>query len=486
MSFKWSNLIPSKWLQISGKPLLILVLLAAAVLPTAQPVIAETEIPTFEVIEVVEDTSVTIKTSNFPADETFTVLMGQIGSRGIGGITVATTETGEGGELELTYDIPEELKGNKLIAIRLQSESGYYSYNWFINVESAYPAVEVEEAEATPTPAPSAEPAPLSEEVEQPFTGIPSFTITEVIANTTVSIDAVDFPPDVDFKVLMGPNGSGAFGGMEVASTNSGESGAFTATYDIPEALASEYVINIRLESVDGHFYSFNWFYNVGSVQAVPPILTLETPLPDAEIEEVEEIDYSGVPAFTISAVEGGKSVTILAENLPVDDAFTVRMGEFGTRGIEGVEVGTLVFTGDKLEPQTYTIPEELAGAGLIAIRIDSEKGYYAYNWFSNVNSVVDDTEYAGILSITVTSVVKNESVTILADNLPADAEFPVYMSLMGTRGIGGTQVDTIETGAGGAIEFTFDIPEEFIDVPLIAIRIDNGVFNSYAWFNNQ
>ena len=44
-----------------------------------------------------------------------------------------TTNSGVGGTFTATYPIPAQLAGTPQIAIRLQSASGYYSYNWFFN-----------------------------------------------------------------------------------------------------------------------------------------------------------------------------------------------------------------------------------------------------------------------------------------------------------------------------------------------------------------
>jgi len=104
-----------------------------AVTPAATKVPGYTGIPTIKIIAVVKDDTVTIKTDNYPANETFTVRMGAFGTRAIGGVVVGTTESGKGGAFEATYKIPAEQKGNLLIAIRLDSTHGYYSYNWFWN-----------------------------------------------------------------------------------------------------------------------------------------------------------------------------------------------------------------------------------------------------------------------------------------------------------------------------------------------------------------
>lgn len=91
------------------------------------------QIPTIEILSVVRNKRVTIQTEDFPPLSTFSVTMGRYGTKGIGGIEVATTESGSGGSFNATYQIPYALRSHDRIAIRLQSEAGYYSYNWFYN-----------------------------------------------------------------------------------------------------------------------------------------------------------------------------------------------------------------------------------------------------------------------------------------------------------------------------------------------------------------
>jgi hypothetical protein len=64
--------------------------------------------------------------------------MGAYGSLGVGGVEVGTIDTGDGGTLTVSFDIPDSLQGLDRIAIRAQSSvSGYYSFNWFWN--NTYP-----------------------------------------------------------------------------------------------------------------------------------------------------------------------------------------------------------------------------------------------------------------------------------------------------------------------------------------------------------
>lgn len=91
-------------------------------------------IPTIWIAGVVRDNSVTITTRNWPAGVNFQVLMGPMGTRGIGGTPVGTLYSGAGGTLTATFAIPAHLRGSRQIAIRTQNwPTGYFSYNWFWN-----------------------------------------------------------------------------------------------------------------------------------------------------------------------------------------------------------------------------------------------------------------------------------------------------------------------------------------------------------------
>src|SRR5262249_567912 len=90
-------------------------------------------IPTFSIVSVVKDTSVTVKTANFPPSQDFVVSMGPLNAQGLGGVTVATTNSGAAGVFTATYGIPPSLAATPQISIRMQSAAGYYSFNWFWN-----------------------------------------------------------------------------------------------------------------------------------------------------------------------------------------------------------------------------------------------------------------------------------------------------------------------------------------------------------------
>jgi hypothetical protein len=244
---------------------------ATATTPSAAttPVPGYTGIPTFTISAVQQGISVSILTKNFPAGQTFTVRMGEFGTLGLGGTVVGTLESGSGGALTGTFTIPAALASRTQIAIRLDSPLGYYSYNWFMNnanfgtsgATTTPAATATAGPTATPgatsTPAPTTTPVPSTS-----YTGIPTFMISSVVKDTSVTISAVNFPPSQTFTVRMGAFGTMAVGGTVVTTYDSGAGGNFSATYNIPASLAGSAKIAIRLESGTGYYYSYNWFYN--------------------------------------------------------------------------------------------------------------------------------------------------------------------------------------------------------------------------------
>ncbi len=100
---------------------------------TAQPTAAPAAIPAITVVSVTAGVSVTLQTANFPPHQTFDVRMGKNGTLGVNGALVTKQDSGLGGSFTATYPIPDSLKNERVIAIRLESASGYFSYGWFAN-----------------------------------------------------------------------------------------------------------------------------------------------------------------------------------------------------------------------------------------------------------------------------------------------------------------------------------------------------------------
>lgn len=435
-----------------------LAMLVVVMVISLAPVIAKASagvIPTISIVSVTPDVSVKIRTQNFPPDRKFTARMGEFGTKAIGGIVVGTFNSGPGGTFDVTFSIPNELKGKKLIAIRTDSETGgYYSYNWFTNKEDGTP--------------PSVTPGGTT------YSGIPTFSVSSVVTDVSVTILTHNFPPGKTFTVRMGKMGTKGIGGVVAGTFTSGTGGSFSQTIPIPAELKGYRQIAIRTDADSGGYYSYNWFWNDTST-------TSSTPIP-----------YSGIPTFSIDSVVTDTSVTILTKNFPPGKVFTVRMNKIGTKGIGGVVVGTFDSGAGGAFKQTFNIPAELMGLPKIAIRTDADSGgYYSYNWFwNNTSSGTGGTVtsgYTGYPTFSILSVKRDQTVTIKTNNLTPGQTFTVRMGAYGTKAIGGAVVATTDSGTGGVQTLTYTIPDSLKGSKKIAIRMDSPLgYYAFNWFYNN
>ncbi len=458
----WAAPLPiQKWASQSFQFGVSLLLVLGLLLPTAQPVLASTA-PTFVVTSVVTDSTVTILTYNFPAGEDFTVRMGPYGTQAIGGEVVGVTNSGAGGSFTATYTIPASLRGSYRIDIRMDSNtSGASGYNWFYNNTGS-----------TGYYAPG-------------YNWVPTFNITSVATDSTVTVTTYNFPAGLDFTVRMGAYGTLAVGGIVVGTLNSGSGGSFSATFNIPDALKGSYRIAIRMDSAYYGYYAYNWFYNNTTSG------TSGTYLPG----------YVGVPTFNISSVASDSTVTVVTNNFPAGLDFTVRMGAYGTLGVGGIVIGTINSGSGGSFSATFDIPDALKGSYRIAVRMDSTSyGYYAYNWFYNntTSGVVYSPApgysgypwipgYYGYPTFNISSVVANDTVTILTNNFPPNLDFTVLMGPYGSQGIGGIVIGTTNSGSGGVFTATYTIPDALKGSYQIAIRMESSLgYYAYNWFYNN
>lgn len=150
-----------------------------------------------------------------------------------------------------------------------------------------------------------------------------------------------------------------------VGSIKTDGSGAYRATFRIPKRLVDIYKINLYLENSRGSLIATNWFYNATA--------------------EESQVGGVGSPApsfsFTIEEVKPGKSITIKTKGLPANAVFEVRIGIYGSKGDNGVLVGS-VYDDDGVVRATFDIPDELAHRSRLDIRVENEK-LNAFYWAS-------------------------------------------------------------------------------------------------------
>jgi hypothetical protein len=362
-SWKHRVIMGARWLRFKWTlPLLgVLLLLGTNVVTSSTAVI-----PTISITSVATDASVTIQTYNYPANQTFTVRMGEMGTRGVGGIVVGTLNSGAGGSMSATFDIPAELAGRYQIAIRLENPQGYFSYNWFYNNTT------------TPSPAP----APPSG-----YTGIPTFSIQSVARDESVTIVTKNFPANQTFTVRMGLMFTQGIGGVVVGTIESGAGGQLTETFDIPESLHGQHRISIRAQTAHANpYFAYNWFFNADA-----PVSSGSGNGAGTGGGTVTT-GYVGIPTFTVCTVTRDGDITIQTRNFPANQTFRVTMGPMFSRGIGGTEVGTIASGDGGSDRYTFTIPSNLHGSSRIAIRAQTSHAYpyFAYNWFHNTTTTSD------------------------------------------------------------------------------------------------
>lgn len=205
--------------------------------------------PTIAIASVVEDESVTISTNLFPKNELYYVYMGLRGTMGINGTLVTKLYTGDGGTFKAKFYIPEELKGEEIISIRLESQdSPYYCYNWFYNVTAASSSTNTTTTTTT-----------SSTYLPNDF---PTFTILEVVKGESVKVETKYFPTNDMFGVYMKDGVSTAKTWYYVAGLNSGDGGSFEATFTIPTELQWKEKIAIKFYNLDEAYITYNLFYN--------------------------------------------------------------------------------------------------------------------------------------------------------------------------------------------------------------------------------
>jgi hypothetical protein len=227
----------------------------------------------------------------------------------------------------------------------------------------------------------------------------------------------------------------------------------------------------------------------------------------------------AAIPTFTITNVIPDQQVTIQTQNFPPNQTFRVLMGKIGTLGVNGIEVDKTFSGSGGSFSATYSIPPDFAGQSRIAIRLQSSEGFFSYNWFANsapTSTATSSNEGAavtatpaptstpsaspsptaqataipvtggGFPTMQIVSVVQDTSVTIQAANLPAGMTFNVTLGAFGTAGVGGTSVGQTDSGSGGSLQATYNIPAEFHGKDRIAIRMQSTQgFFAFNWFWN-
>jgi len=330
----------------------------------------------------------------------------------------------------------------------------------------------------------------LCVEVDEDATGEPtipptgnvaSLSILSVVKGQSVTIQAANYPANLEFRVLMDKIGTRAVDGVRAGTAKTDKDGSFKATFGVPASLKDQNLIAIRIEVTgsSGHF-AYNWFQN--STSTINP----------------GSGTSAGRPSISIIKVIEDTSVEIEAKNLGANKMVIVWFDRmYGGGGVTGIKAGTLIAGSDGSLKATVRIPKELHDRSALAIRLQAVdgSGSSVSNWFSNAsseNGVGSGAPYGytgGIPSISIASVLEDDEVSIEARQFPARKELNVFMGKMGTQGLNGIKVGMVKTEKDGSVSESFNIPKELRGKEKIAVRLqaaDGSGYYAYNWFFNQ
>jgi len=207
-------------------------------------------VPTTFIYAVVKDEAVIIRTANFPSGHTFHVYMGQRDTQGKNGYLVSKLTTGEGGTFLAKFYIPEELKGEDIIAIRFESvtESKFFSYNWFFN-ESGSGDTAYSSSSATT--------------YNNLGAGVPAWDILSVVKGSTVVIQTRYFPAYQRYAVFLKNGALADLNWYETQGIETDEGNSQIITIAIPAELQYYEKIAIKLYNINDGSYWYNLFDNI-------------------------------------------------------------------------------------------------------------------------------------------------------------------------------------------------------------------------------
>jgi LysM repeat protein len=215
--------------------------------------------------------------------------------------------------------------------------------------------------------------------------------------------------------------------------------------------------------------------------------------------------------SFTAAAVEPGVKVGIQGYNLPSNIRINVMMGVPDGNHYNFTNLGDL--DTDSGNNKYYELPlntEPYKSSPSIKLRFTQTKkngrsfqqdvlfyntayggtgglpnsgGPYVNNW-----TPWGPGYWWGVPTIWISQVRRDNSVTFVTNNYPANLNFQVYMGPMGSGGVGGIPVGSFNSGAGGSFSVTVPIPPALYGSYQIAIRTQStwGGFYSYNWFYNN
>lgn len=211
-------------------------------------------------------------------------------------------------------------------------------------------------------------------------------------------------------------------------------------------------------------------------------------------------VQADGSASFVFVWVKTDDSVRIRTSNFPGGKLLDIRMGAYGTDAKDGIYVDTTNTGAGGAFEETYRIPAALKGLDRIAMRFESKDGVVITNWFANTSAgqatptavpTLQPTPQGTPISgggpnLTITAVLKNQSISARANGLPANQIFRVRMGPLNDFGKNGIEVGQFNSGKGGSMDLLIPISRTSVDVEWVSVRIDSDQgYYAYNAFKN-
>ncbi|NUM44277.1 MAG: LysM peptidoglycan-binding domain-containing protein [Anaerolineales bacterium] len=194
----------------------------------------------------------------------------------------------------------------------------------------------------------------------------------------------------------------------------------------------------------------------------------------------------AGVRVSATSVTED-VSVTLSGKFLVANSTYTISLSNYKANQPISYVVGTVTAKSDGTFSATFSLPNKLADVSKLKVVISNGKGDTASNWFYNITSSGNTGGIGSpVLTLSVVSVDKGESVKIQASNLLPGVTYQVLMGKTGTAGVDGIVVGTIKGTKSGTVTATFEVPTELEGRSKIDLRVENNPFEASAYVTFQ
>lgn len=185
-----------------------------------------------------------------------------------------------------------------------------------------------------------------------------------VVEDKTVTLRGIYLNPKSTYTVYLGKYKADLTEDVLAGTALTDQTGKFLATYRIPKSLVDVSKIRVYIKNKSGDSAS-NWFINATS---------------NTNTGGVASPPFS----FVVESVRENKDVTIKTSNLPVNAHFLVTIGKSGSKGVDGIVIGS-VYDNDGIVKATFNIPEEYYDRTKLDIRLENKSlGMYYYQPFEN------------------------------------------------------------------------------------------------------